>query len=188
MQRLTTKNETISFFGPSTWGEFDAQEPAAVAIKLSEQHVRERTVYVERWVCDLLAELMSADPEVQALLPLRLADDLAIEGTLGTFLNTGKTVRFSPAEQEFLESCATSNRYGLESPLAGNLLEQKVLIRTVQVRVTPLPFEALRREVASWPSHSAQARWQENLEEIEKARGGGVALETLHQPHPATCD
>lgn len=170
LQRLTTKNETISFFGPCTWGEFDTQEPAAVAIKLSEQHVSERAVYVERWVCDLLAELMSADPQVQPLLPLRLADDLAIEGTQGVFLNTGKTVPLSPAEREFLESCANSKRYSLESPLAGNLLEQKVLIRVVQVPVTPLPFQALRREVASWPPHSARARWQENLEEIDKAR------------------
>src|SRR4029077_3744265 len=99
---LATKNETISFFGPCAWGEFDAQELAAAAIELSEQHVAEREVYVERWVCEALAALIASDKEARELLPVRLADDVIVKEEEAAFLSTGKAAALSAEEREIL--------------------------------------------------------------------------------------
>lgn len=170
LQRLTTKNETISFFGPCAWGEFDPNEPAAAAIQLSRQRISEHVVYVERWVCESLAQLMSADPEVLPLLRLRLADDLVVQEREAVLLTSGKTIAISPPQREFLKECAVTERRSLGLHLAEELVEQKLLLREVRVPADPFPFRALEKEVSGWPPHPARVRWQKNLEEIEKCR------------------
>lgn len=170
LQRLTTKNETISFFGPSAWGEFDEREASAARIELSEQRLSGRVVYVERWVCEALAGLMSADPEVRAMLPLRLADDLFVRGEQAMLAASGKSFILSEEERTFLQSCAASPQCAADSPLAESLLERKLLTCDVQLPPDPLPFRSLRKEVADWPEHTARARWQASLEEIEQCR------------------
>jgi hypothetical protein len=66
LQRLTTKNETISFFGPSAWGRIDRNEskPAHVALIPTMS----RRVRIERWVCEEVATAIAAEAETAALL------------------------------------------------------------------------------------------------------------------------
>ena len=170
LQRLTTKNETISFFGPCAWGEFDAQEPAAAAIELSEQQVVDREVYVERWVCEALAGLIASDKEAQELLPVQLADDVTVKEEEAEFLSSGKTVALSQEEQEILLAFELAAHTGPQGPVIESLIERKVLVRELQIPIAPYPFEALRRIVASWPEHPAKERWSARLNEIENAR------------------
>ncbi|MFI5105850.1 MAG: lantibiotic dehydratase, partial [Terriglobales bacterium] len=170
LQRLTTKNETISFFGPSAWGEFDPEEPAAASIELSEQQVVEREVYVERWVCEALAELISADAEAQELLPVRLADDVIVKEDGAVFLATNQTVPLSAQEREILLACELAPRLGPREPAVAGLIERTVLAGNLQVPIAPYPFEALRRIVSAWPEHPARARWSARLADIENAR------------------
>lgn len=170
LQRLTTKNETISFFGPCAWGEFDSEEVAAAAIQLARQPIRERVVYVEFWVCEALAQLMSEDPEALPLLQLRLADDVALEEKRAIVMASGRKIPITPEQREFLELCAISPQRSLGSPLAGELIRQKLLLRDVRVPPIPFPFCALQKEVASWPPYPAQTRWLSILEELEKLR------------------
>lgn len=191
LQRVTTKNETISFFGPSTWGKFDVEEPAAASIDLSEQLVAEREVYVERWVCEALAELISSDAEAQELLPVRLADDVVVKDEGAVFLATDKVVPLSAQERETLLAYELAPAIGAHNPVVESLIERKVLIRNLQIPIAPYPFEALRRIIASWPEHPAKERWNERLSEIENARalvetttdleGRAAALEALMQ-------
>jgi aryl carrier-like protein len=172
LQRVTTKNETVSFFGPCAWGEFDPQENAAARVELCEQPVDKRIVYIERWVCEALAACMSDDPEVQPLLPLRLADALIIRGDQ-VILN-GKSRALTQEEGDFLRSCAVSAQKDT-SALAQKLVEQKYLIRDVQLSPDPLPFRTLQKVVVSWPNQPARNKWQGRLEEIERCR---VAIES----------
>jgi hypothetical protein len=168
LQRLTTKNETISFFGPSAWGEFDAQEASAASIELAEELVDKRLVYVERWVCEALAGLISADPEAQPHLPFRLADDVTLQENQGVFLLNGKSVTLSPEERELaLESTSTPIGNG---PLTQSLLEKGILLRDIQLPIHPRPLEALRRQVEGWPDHPTKSRWSRRLQMIEDAR------------------
>ncbi len=170
LQRLATKNETISFFGPTAWGDFNPEEPAAAAIELCESMVAEREVYVERWVAEILAKLISADPEVFSQIPLQLADDVQVGDSEATFLSTGKTVPITEEERELLRNCECGLTGGNAGPLMESLLDRKVLIRALQVPISPYPFEALRRQVQSWPENPGVHRWSAKLQEIEDGR------------------
>jgi hypothetical protein len=177
LQRLTTKNETISFFGPTAWGEFDANEPSATAIELSERQVVEREVYIERWVCEALAALISGDAAAHELLPARLADDVVINEAEAAFLSTSTVVPLSPQERGFLLAGDFSPRPGPQDPVVAGLIERKILVRALQVPVGPYPFEALRRIVAAWPEHPAKESWSNRLQDIENGR---AAVEQNH--------
>jgi hypothetical protein len=170
LQRLTTKNETISFFGPSAWGEFNAEEPSAASIEMGEELIDKRLVYVERWVCEALAGLISADPEVQSYLRLRIADDVALQESEGTFLLSGKSVMLSPEERELLLALECNLNSTPDSALAQGLLEKGVLLRDIQLSIHPRPLEALRRQVEGWPNESAKSLWSNRLQMIEDAR------------------
>jgi hypothetical protein len=170
LQRLTTKNETISFFGPSVWGEMDAKETAAATIELSEQLVAEKLVYVERWVCEALAQLISADSEAGPLLPLRLADDVVIEENQAFFLSTGKTVPLSDEEKDLLRDLDHKKHCDSQNPGVSRMIQNGILWRGLRVPVALRPFVALKEEILSWPEHPAKARWSECLQRIDEGR------------------
>lgn len=66
LQRVATKNDTFSEFGPSSWGRI---EPAANGIELeSDAGTTAREVFFERWTAHATAAAMNADPEVGAAL------------------------------------------------------------------------------------------------------------------------
>jgi hypothetical protein len=169
LQRLTTKNETISFFGPTVWGEADPTEPAPAAIELAEEFVAARLVYVERWVAEALAKLISADPEAEPLLPMWLADDVTIEPQGAVFLSSNKVAPLSAEEHEFLVgftpgSCVPENQ------AVRSLLRQKILRRGIQVPLALRPLHALQSEILLWPDHPAKIRWSLCLQKIEDGR------------------
>jgi hypothetical protein len=75
LQRLTTKNESVSFFGPTVWGSLDATLAAPVDIRLSDREIDRRTVVLERWVCTEIGKLIEQDLEDEvppAAMPLEL--------------------------------------------------------------------------------------------------------------------
>lgn len=169
VQRLSTKNETISFFGPSVWGEVDSGEMAAAAIELDTPAIDRSSVYVERWVCDGLAKLMSDDPEVWPVLVLRIADN-AVIGPQHVTLLGGDRIELHDGEWAFLQACERSVQRSLNNPLAETLVERKVLARNIRVPASIRPFPDLLEEVASWPHCAARSSWMEQLERIERAR------------------
>lgn len=170
LQRLATKNETISFFGPSVWGEFDLQEPAAAAIELSQPRIDKRSVYVERWVCEAIGRRFADDPQTAPLLHLRLADDLMVQDGRAILLKSGTSFALSPEELEILEDCRTFLRRRLEASGVESLLERGLLVQKVQIPPDPLPFLALQREVDSWPEHPQRTLWQSRLAELDRHR------------------
>jgi hypothetical protein len=167
LQRLATKNETISFFGPTAWGEFDLLEPKVASIEFSERFIDRRSVYVERWVCEALAERFSQLPEIVQFLPLRLVDDLMVEGSQVTLLKTGQVHPLSQVELEFLKLCRSTPKSVVDSPFAAALLEKGMLTQKLQIPPDVLPLKCLRKTVDSWPEGSQRAIWQSNLTALE---------------------
>jgi hypothetical protein len=167
LQRLATKNETISFFGPTAWGEFDPLEPRVAVIELSERFIDKRSVYVERWVCEALAERFSQLPEIAQFLPLRLVDDLIVDGSQATLLKTGQVHPLSQVELEFLNLCSSAPEGVIDSPFAAALLEKGLLTQKIQIPPDVLPLRCLRKTVDSWPEGSQRALWQSNLTALE---------------------
>jgi hypothetical protein len=66
LQRVATKNDTFSEFGPSGWGKLDhgisgiALAPAA--------GIAAREIFLERWIAHAVAATMNADPEISSVL------------------------------------------------------------------------------------------------------------------------
>jgi hypothetical protein len=71
LQRFCSKNDTISFFGPISWGRFD---PAGAPLELTWQGegLTSRRVFLEHWMVDRLAAAMEADPRLTPQLVWRV--------------------------------------------------------------------------------------------------------------------
>lgn len=76
-QRLATKNETISFFGPIDYGALGGDR---TRISYAGVPVQQRRTRLSYWPVQLIAEHLAADPAVAARLPLRLRAGLAYAG------------------------------------------------------------------------------------------------------------
>jgi Lantibiotic dehydratase, N terminus len=87
LQRLCSKNDTASFFGPIAWGRFASSgerppPPAELAAvtRAPGSWLRARRVFFEHWALQLVADAISGDPEVAPFLPLHVNPGCHIEG------------------------------------------------------------------------------------------------------------
>ncbi len=77
LQRVATKNDTFSEFGPSSWGRI---EPTSTGVRIEPQSgIAAREVFLERWTAHAMAAAMNADPDVRAMLHGRSVDVPALE-------------------------------------------------------------------------------------------------------------
>ena len=78
LQRVATKNDTFSAFGPSTWGMIQAGD---IAVELHPQKgITAREVFLERWTAHAAAAAINADPEIgQERLEVRAMEPHAFE-------------------------------------------------------------------------------------------------------------
>lgn len=72
LQRLCSKNDTISFFGPMTWGRFDPQAVASCELSWNGSDLSSRHIFYEHWMAQALAEAMESDAELVPALPWRV--------------------------------------------------------------------------------------------------------------------
>ena len=70
LQRIATKNDTFSEFGPTAWGSL-VKESAALTFR-PRPGISNRETFLERWTAHTLAAAMNADPEVFPELVPRL--------------------------------------------------------------------------------------------------------------------
>ena len=63
LQRIATKNDTFSAFGPSGWGTVAAGQTGKKLSFAPESGVAAREVFLERWTAHALAAAINADPE-----------------------------------------------------------------------------------------------------------------------------
>ena len=66
LQRVATKNDTFSEFGPSGWGKTD-NDISGVALA-PVAGIAAREAFLERWTAHAIAAAMNADPEISPLL------------------------------------------------------------------------------------------------------------------------
>lgn len=108
LQRLCTKNDTASFFGPIAWGRFAGPDAAALDVERAPgPWIAERRVFLEYWVVQRIAEAASADPALADDLPYRLnpACDL-VDGTLR--IPVGRSVRVPPLAADLLRALSSA--------------------------------------------------------------------------------
>jgi hypothetical protein len=79
LQRLASKNETNSFFGPVTFGRFEGDE-----VRMGPESPRgfiERRAYVSFWAAAAIAKAATREPGVAALMPVRRLPIVRVEGS-----------------------------------------------------------------------------------------------------------
>ena len=168
LQRLTTKNETISFFGPCVWGEVQPASGGVFDVELQVPAVARRNVYLERWACDALAERIAADPDARPQLRVAIADELWLEASAAVLLGTNRQFELSPSERALLERCAGAPRLcDLDSSTAvERLAGLGALALKLSLPLSVDPLGALRKELASWPVSPVRERWSSRLAAI----------------------
>lgn len=79
IQRYTTKNESIGFFGPVGWADWTAGDRAS-SLRAGPALVRRRTVYFETWAIAEVAAALAARPELTHGVAPRRSPAVLLDG------------------------------------------------------------------------------------------------------------
>ena len=79
IQRYTTKNDSIGFFGPVGWAEWTPGDRLS-SLAPGRSLTRRRTVYFETWAIDEVAAALAARPDLAPGVPPRLSPACLLEG------------------------------------------------------------------------------------------------------------
>jgi len=91
IQRYTTKNESIGFFGPVAWAEW-APGNRVSALRAGPELVSRRTVYFEAWAIDEVAAAFARRPELMHGVPPRRSPATLLDGNRVVKPNGGTEV------------------------------------------------------------------------------------------------
>jgi hypothetical protein len=172
LQRICGKNDTLSEFGPHSWGSVD---PALKTLELVPTcTVTERDVFVERWAAHGAVAALNRDIVIREDVPPRLHPRLRFDCDRLVDAETGTVIALD-AEPEILNllwRCdGTTPAYMLGTSRATlEKLAQENLIRwEMEVpALEPHAFDILLEDVAAWRNTPVRARWLEKLRSIAK--------------------
>ncbi len=102
VQRYCGKNDSIGFFGPTAWGEFQ-ETGGAISLRHGPGLIGTRRTFLEQWALDELAATISALPGIQPWLAPRRMPYARIEGHF-LHIPIGAD-ELSPLQARVLSSC-----------------------------------------------------------------------------------
>lgn len=163
VQRLATKNETLSAFGPSGWGAVDR---AAKGLRLEPRPGLRRHAFLERGVADAIVAAMNRDPAVRPELAPRLHPAGRLEDASFLRLDTGARLPLDAAARALALGCdgrtpahALPGADGLAALAdAGVVLWAAECPRYLVDRIGEL-----RDRVGRWREGEARRRWEAAL-------------------------
>ncbi len=160
LQRLATKNETFSAYGPSGWGTVDA---GARGLRLDPRPALRREAFLERWVADAIVAAVNGDPSARPELAPRLHPSARLEGASAVRVDTGARVALDAEARALLLRCdgaTPAHALGAPERLAA-LAEQGVLLWRLETPAFVLDrIGALRTTVGSFRDGVARRRWE----------------------------
>ena len=165
LQRLCTKNDTFSEFGPTLWGRADAQSGLTLAPKPG---MARREAFFERWVALAIAAAMNNDSEVHDELRPRVHPNIQLNGN-EAWMENGDVISLSDEERQIIERC--NGRTPIrELNIAPERIDALVKARLLQCEIAvpaldPYAFNALRRDVGDWLG-KAREKWEPLLNEF----------------------
>jgi Lantibiotic dehydratase, N terminus len=107
LQRYCTKNDTIGFFGPIAWGTI-AMRGAGLDAVPGALLIKKRSVFLELWAGEKIAEAIAALPGIEWWLPPRLASNWRIEND-ALIEEPGNARKLSALETATLALCNGKN-------------------------------------------------------------------------------
>jgi Lantibiotic dehydratase, N terminus len=188
LQRYCAKNDTIGFFGPSTWARID-ETVERIRVEPAGRLLAERAVFFEGWAVDAVAAAAAADPGVRPWLWPRRDPSVRLEGRTA-HRPIGPPIDLSLAEAAVLRACTGEasarqltahllwqatpgirTEHDLLQALAA--LERRRLVTwSPEPRFAPDPWPelALRRQLERIAEPTVRARAIEPLERLTAAR------------------
>ncbi|MFT7839283.1 amino acid adenylation domain-containing protein [Saccharothrix sp. BKS2] len=180
LQRYCAKNDTIGFFGPVGWARVEDDAPAAITARPGPDLIASRTVYLENWAVQQVAEALTTDAVRPWAVPRRMPF-VHVEGEVLRVPMTGP-VRLPPVEAAVLAACdgltragGIAERLGLPGEEVLAVLERLRLAKRIAwtLEVPPealVPEESLREQVAAIGDDEARAGAERQLAGIEAGR------------------
>jgi hypothetical protein len=167
LQRIAAKNDTLSEFGPASWGKIDNER----SIHLTPQAgVTKRECFLERWTAHGIAAALNADPTVRSELTPRLHPNGRIEADEFIFAETGERAQLDAETLQILARCdgATPARaLDIEPATLARLVEQKMIRWEVEVpALNAHAFDVLLDDVKGWRDGPTRTRWLNLLEPV----------------------
>jgi hypothetical protein len=183
LQRFCSKNESVSFFGPTYWGRLGGSDDASVTIAPAPTPEPRRFVFWSHWAVQKLADLIAADPEVWRSLHVARPPWL-FERDGGyrkvDFLPHPPELREveapeDPRDERLVELCHRGGRLGdvvaeTEVEDLRRLAERDLVQLGLQAPVgLPRPLDHLLAEVDGF-DEPARSRWSSCLQELDELR------------------
>ena len=181
LQRYCAKNDTIGFFGPVGWAQFDPHA-GGISVRPGKQLVSTSTIYFENWCIEALAEKLSRNPAFLPWATPRIMPNVWLEGTR-VFLPLGVSLNISQLESDVLRRC-TGEKTAQE--IAREITADAGSQDGTPQTVFRLLHDLVQRNLASWtfeiPLDLHPEHWlQQLILRIEDAVLRETALGDLYQ-------
>lgn len=177
-QRLCTKNDTCSFFGPIGWGAFSEQQSTRVVVDWQPGNgLKQRRTFFESWLIQRLVEKINQCCPQLSLLPLRLNAGCHLQQDI-LYYPLEKSRQLTGQVLELLtEIIATPGitTAQLSTPPAGlveSLVASRVLDRGFEIAPGAAePLEQLLRQMdeACLPAHFI-CHWQAVFQQAQRLK------------------
>jgi hypothetical protein len=184
LQRYTTKNDSIGYFGPVGWARWQSTGPAVRATP-GAQLLSRRTVYFETWAMDAVGAALAARPGLLRGLAPRTVPTNHMTGRQ-VYLPAGDPVRLTAEDADVLRLCdgVRTVQDIIDARAARNLpnAEADVLARLRSLRerclifldfsgpIETFPERRLRRRLARVPDAAARAEAIRDLDRLVAAK------------------
>jgi hypothetical protein len=161
LQRICTKNDTLSAFGPGGWGKV-VQKIGHLRLT-PEPDIAKRETFLERWVAHGAAAVLNADPGIRIELPPRLHPNGRLEGNQLVLTDTGETRMLDADTVDLLVRCdgqTPAYALGVEPKLLEELAQQNIVLWEIEVpALDPHAFDVLLSDIFRWRESPTRARW-----------------------------
>jgi len=168
LQRICAKNDTLSAFGPASWGKCDQRTPNLTLEPTPG--IDKRESLLERWTAHGVAAALNQDPEIRVELSPRLHPNGRIDGERFIFADTGETVSLNPRTIEILIRCdgkTPAHSLGVEAEELELLARQNLILWEMEVpALEPHAFDILISDISHWREGPVRERWLERLQPI----------------------
>ena len=168
LQRIAAKNDSLSEFGPGSWGTVD---PGTEGVRFDPQPgIARREIFLERWTAHGVAAAINADPETRAEIAPRLHPAGRLEQDHFVLTETGQTIPLDPETMALLERCdGTHPAHSLRAELEKlrTLAGQKLIQWEMEVPALDAhAFDHLLEDISKWRDQPVRARWLHRLQPI----------------------
>lgn len=169
LQRICTKNDSFSEFGPTAWGR---AVPDQRAVSFApDPGIARRETFLERWTAHVAAAALNEDPEAFVEFVPRVHPNARSESANVVVLpSSGERIDLSDEEAAVLAKCdgrSSIRALDVSPEIVRRLTEKKVALCAAEVpALDPYAFQQLHADVQRWAPGAARARWLPILESI----------------------